>query len=158
MCDSREKNTGLDALNEAFMELDRAYVQLARACGLSEAEFWCLVAVRHGAETQREICEQLSLSPQTVNSAFKLLIRKGLIRLEPYAHNQRSKRAILTGRGRDFALAHVAPLEAVEAEAWDTLSRAEQAQLISLLRRFSAAMTGLLPPSQKFDFPSSEGL
>ena len=39
MCDSREKNTGLDALNEAFMELDRAYVQLARACGLSEAEF-----------------------------------------------------------------------------------------------------------------------
>ena len=85
MCDSREKNTGLDALNEAFMELDRAYVQLARACGLSEAEFWCLVAVRHGAETQREICEQFSLSPQTVNSAFKLLIRK-----EPYAHNQRS--------------------------------------------------------------------
>ena len=40
MCDSREKNTGLDALNEAFMELDRAYVQLARACGLSEAEIW----------------------------------------------------------------------------------------------------------------------
>ena len=83
MCDSREKNTGLDALNEAFMELDRAYVQLARACGLSEAEFWCLVAVRHGAETQREICEQFSLSPETVNSAFKLLIRKELIRLVP---------------------------------------------------------------------------
>ena len=115
MCDSREKNTGLDALNEAFMELDRAYVQLARACGLSEAEFWCLVAVRHGAETQREICEQFSLSPQTVNSAFKLLIRKELIRLEPYAHNQRSKRAALTERGRAFVSERVAPLEALEA-------------------------------------------
>lgn len=148
MCDSREKNTGLDALNEAFMELDRAYVQLARACGLSEAEFWCLVAVRHGAETQREICEQFSLSPQTVNSAFKLLIRKELIRLEPYAHNQRSKRAALTERGRAFVSERVAPLEALEAEAWDSLSREEQAVLIRLLRLFSSSMAERLtvPP------------
>lgn len=46
--------------------------------------------------TQREISEQLSLSRQTLNSAFKQLIKKGLIRLEPLENDQRSKRAILT--------------------------------------------------------------
>ena len=32
------ESTSLDALNEAFMELDRAYDQLAKSCGLSEPE------------------------------------------------------------------------------------------------------------------------
>ena len=74
--------------------------------------------------------------------------RKELIRLEPYAHNQRSKRAVLTERGRAFVSERVAPLEALEAEAWDSLSREEQAVLIRLLRRFSSSMAERLtvPP------------
>ena len=137
------ESTSLDALNEAFMELDRAYDQLAKSCGLSEPEYWSLVLIRHGVETQREISERLTLSPQTIHSAFKLLVKKGLVRLEPFAHDQRSKRA---------------PLEEVEARAWDTLSREEHAALIRLIRRFSTAMTSRLPPQSKFHFDSSEDL
>ena len=42
----------------------------------------------------------------------------------------------------------VAPLEALEAEAWDSLSRDEQAVLIRLQRRFSSSMAERLtvPP------------
>lgn len=145
----REKATSLDALNEAFMELDHAYDKLAKSCGLSEPEYWSLVLIRHGVETQREISERLALSPQTVNSAFKLLLKKGLVRLEPYTHDQRSKRAVLTVDGRAFVAEHIVRLEMVEARAWDTLSAEEQSALIYLLRRFSCAMTELLTASSK---------
>ena len=70
------ESTSLDALNEAFMELDRAYDQLAQILRLSEPEYWSLVLIRHGVETQREISERLTLSPQTIHSAFKLLVKK----------------------------------------------------------------------------------
>lgn len=152
----RKNETSLDALNEAFMELDRAYDQLAKSCGLSEPEYWSLVLIRHGVETQREISERLTLSPQTVNSAFKLLLKKGLVRLEPFAHDQRSKRAALTEQGRAFVAEHIVPLEAVEANAWDTLSPGEHAALIQLIRRFSSAMTELLAAPSKFHANSSE--
>lgn len=145
----REKATSLDALNEAFMELDHAYDKLAKSCGLSEPEYWSLVLIRHGVETQREISERLALSPQTVNSAFKLLLKKGLVRLEPYTHDQRSKRAVLTEDGRAFVAEHIVRLEMVEARAWDTLSAEEQSALIYLLRRFSCAMKELLTASSK---------
>ena len=145
----REKATSLDALNEAFMELDHAYDKLAKSCGLSEPEYWSLVLIRHGVETQREISERLALSPQTVNSAFKLLLKKGLVRLEPYTHDQRSKRAVLTEDGRAFVAEHIVRLEMVEARAWDTLSAEEQSALSYLLRRFSCAMTELLTASSK---------
>ena len=154
----REKATSLDALNEAFMELDHAYDKLAKSCGLSEPDYWSLVLIRHGVETQREISERLTLSPQTIHSAFKLLVKKGLVRLEPFAHDQRSKRAVLTETGRVFAVERVAPLEEVEAQAWDTLSHADHAVLIQLIRQFSAAMTQRLPPQTKFHFDSSEDL
>lgn len=154
----REESTSLDALNEAFMELDRAYDQLAKSCGLSEPEYWSLVLIRHGVETQREISERLTLSPQTINSAFKLLVKKGLVHLEPFAHDQRSKRAALTESGRVFAAERVAPLEEVEAQAWDTLSQEEHAALIRLIRQFSSAMTRRLPPQTKPYFDSSEDL
>ena len=158
MSPEREESTSLDALNEAFMELDRAYDQLAKSCGLSEPEYWSLVLIRHGVETQREISERLTLSPQTINSAFKLLVKKGLVHLEPFAHDQRSKRAALTESGRVFAAERVAPLEEVEAQAWDTLSQKEHAALIRLIRQFSSAMTRRLPPQTKPYFDSSEDL
>ena len=74
--------TRLDAFREASMEFDSVYGQLAKSCGLSGTEYWALSLIHQGVETQREISQQLSLSRQTLNSAFKLLIRKGLIRLE----------------------------------------------------------------------------
>ena len=84
---------------EAGKELDAASVLLAKSCGLSEPEYWSMVFVADGVATQREICALLSLSRQTINSAFKLLVAKGLIQLEPLEQDQRSKRASLTPKG-----------------------------------------------------------
>ncbi len=149
---------GLEAFREASMEFDAAYSLLAKACGLSDPEFWSLVLINDGVVTQREISEQLSLSRQTLNSAFKLLIRKGLVRLEPLETDQRSKRAILTPAGARFVAKHIVQVSDLEEQAWKTMSPAERAALTSLTRRFAAALRTALQERKQLNSQSSEDL
>ena len=137
---SGEPDTRLESFRDVSMEFDAVYGMLAKSCGLSGTEYWALILIHEGVETQREISEQLSLSRQTLNSAFKQLIRKGLIQLSPLEHDQRSKRALLTQEGRRFVESTIARTRRMEEQAWQTLTRAEQADLIRLTRQFSSAL------------------
>lgn len=153
-----EADPRLDAFRETSMEFDSVYGLLAKSCGLSDTEYWALVLIHEGLVTQREISEQLSLSRQTLNSAFKQLIKKGLIRLEPLENDQRSKRAILTDEGERFVEANVVRVKQLEAQAWQTLSREEQAMLIRLTHQFSVALRHSLQAQTKPNHQSSEDL
>ena len=137
---SGEPDTRLESFRDVSMEFDAVYGMLAKSCGLSGTEYWALILIHEGVETQREISEQLSLSRQTLNSAFKQLIRKGLIQLSPLEHDQRSKRALLTQEGRRFVESTIARTRRMEEQAWQTLTKAEQADLIRLTRQFSSAL------------------
>ncbi len=149
-------NTRLSSFRDASMEFDSVYGLLAKSCGLSGTEYWALVLIREGVVTQREISEQLSLSRQTLNSAFKQLIRKGLIRLEPLERDQRSKRAILTRAGVDYVETTIARTRRLEEQAWQALTEAEQTALIDLTRRYSAALLQLLQNRPQVNADSSE--
>lgn len=92
-----------------------------------------------------------------MNSAFKLLIKKGLIRLEPFQDNQRSKRAILTETGQHFVDETVSKMERLEARAWETLTPGEQESITQLTLRFSAALKQALE-EEKTNTHSSEDL
>ena len=135
-----EPDARLESFRDASMEFDAVYGMLAKSCGLSGTEYWALILIHEGVETQREISEQLSLSRQTLNSAFKQLIRKGLIQLSPFEHDQRSKRAVLTQEGRRFVETTIVRTRRIEERAWQALTREEQAELIRLTRRFSSAL------------------
>lgn len=137
----------LDAFRDAAMEFDAVYGLLAKSCGLSDPEYWSLVL----------ISDQLCLNRQTLNSAFKLLIKKGLIRLEPFQDNQRSKRAILTETGQHFVDETVSKMERLEARAWETLTPGEQESITQLTLRFSAALKQALE-EEKTNTHSSEDL
>ena len=128
----------LTRFREATRELDSVYAAFPKACGLSEAEYWSLVAVYEGLETQSSISAQLYLSRQTLNSAFRQLRRKGLVQLEPYADNQRSKRAVLTDEGRRFVETNVLRMHRSEERAWAKLTGEEPRLVPELTRRFSA--------------------
>ena len=140
------------------MEFDSVYGPLAKSCGLSGTEYWALSLIHQGVETQREISQQLSLSRQTLNSAFKLLIRKGLIRLEPSKRDQRSKRAILTQEGHRFVEENILRVGRLEEEAWKTLTEEEQTMLVRLTRQFSAALLRSLRAHPTTHLSSSEDL
>ena len=144
-----EPDARLESFRDASMEFDAVYGMLAKSCGLSGTEYWALILIHEGVETQREISEQLSLSRQTLNSAFKQLIRKGLIRLAPFEHDQRSKRALITPEGRRFVESTIARTRRVEEQAWKTLTVEEQATLIRLTRQFSTALRQALEDKDK---------
>lgn len=127
----------LAAFREATMELDNVYSMFSKACGLSDAEYWSLLLIYEGGATQSQISSQLYLSRQTLNSAFKQLRTKGLIRLEPYEENQRSKRVLLTEEGKAFVGKHVVQMHQVEEKAWRRMTEEERAMLTSLTRKFS---------------------
>ena len=128
----------LGAFREATMELDNVYSMFSKSCGLSEAEYWSLLLVYEGAATQSQISDQLFLSRQTLNSAFKQLRKKGLVRLEPYAENQRSKQVFLTGEGKAFVERHVVKMHRVEASSSRRMDEQERDMLIKLTRKYSA--------------------
>ena len=127
----------LSAFREATMELDNVYSEFPKACGLSEAGYWSLLFIYEGAETQSQISSRLHLSRQTLNSAFKQLRERGLVSLEPYEGCQRSKRAVLTERGRAFVEQNVLQMHRAEERAWQRMDADEQDALTKLIRKFS---------------------
>ena len=141
------------------MELDNTYSIFPKSCKLSEAEYWSLLLISEGVETQSQISDQLFLSRQTLNSAFKQLQKKGLVRLVPYEENQRSKRTFLTDTGKEFVERNVLKMHWIEERAWQQMNEDEQVVLTKLIRKFSDLIQKELK-SSKFDTiqGSSEGL
>ena len=137
---SVDQAASLAAFRDASMEFDHVYDLLAKSSGLSYPEFWSLVLIRDGVLTQREISSQLSIGPQTLNSAFKQLIRKGLIQLSPLEHDQRSKRALLTPQGERCLTERILPALRLEEQAWLSLTEEEQAALPRITHKFSTAL------------------
>lgn len=126
----------LKFFRETLNDLESVYSQFSKICGLSNAEYWCLILICEGTTTQRDISEQLSLSRQTVNSAFKLLVKKGLVRLEPVENNLRIKQARLTKEGEKFAEKCMDSVHNIEEKVWFTLEEDERLQLTNLICKY----------------------
>ena len=117
--------------------MDRIYSRFAKECGLSDGEYWALVMIREGCTTQTQIREEFSLNKQTIHSAIKQLVKKGLIRLETKEDNQREKKILLTKEGEDFIRNHIDGMIQLEKKAWDMMRNEEQEQLIALSQRYN---------------------
>lgn len=148
----------VEAFRAISKEFDAVYSVFAKNCGLSDAEFWSLLMLRSGFVTQSEISDQLLLSRQTVNSAFKLLVKKGLVRLEPLENNQRTKQASLTENGEQFAQQHIDRMIKVEQQAWQELEEQERTTLTRLTRKYCALIQAGLEQIPTIKSSSSEDL
>ena len=140
----KQDNNSLKAFRETTMELDNLYSIFSKSCGLSEPEYWSLLLIYERVVTQSKISEQLFLSRQTLNSAFKQLVKKGLIVLEPYENNQRTKRAILTAKGHSLVEKQVVNMHRIEEQAWMKLNEEERNTLAGLTRKFADALSDML--------------
>ena len=127
----------VEAYREAAKELDRVWSQLSRACGLSEGEYWALVMIREGCITQTEISEQLSMNKQTVHSALKQLIRRGIVRLETQSGNLRVKEIVLTEAGESFTKKYVDTMMDIEERVWNELTKAERREMIRVSQKYN---------------------
>lgn len=134
-----EKNISnqLTALNQAYKEFDDVYHIYAREHNLSDTALWVLYSVWERGEsyTQRELCTDWFYSPQTVNSALKLLERQGLIRLVQTPEDRRNKHILFTPKGKVLGEAIIAPLIEAERKAFSGLSERERTELLSTTQR-----------------------
>lgn len=128
----------LSQFNGLYKEMDDVYHLLARHYGLSDCAMWIIYTLREtgGGCTQSRLCEILSMSKQTVNSALKSLEAAGHLRLMPVAGNQKSKQICLTARGKRFAASTTDNIAEMELRAFERFSAGEQAMLFRLLAAY----------------------
>ena len=130
----------LKDFRETTRELDNLYSVFPKSFGLSEPEYWSLLLIYEGVVTQSRISRQLFLSRQTLNSAFKQLVKKQLIVLETFEDNQRTKRAVLTAKGSELAVKLAVRMHQAEKKAWENLEKEEQELLTRLTRKYADAL------------------
>ncbi len=84
-------------------EISGIYHEMSVALGISDSTFMILYTLccGRGQSSLGDICRLTGLSKQTLHSSLRQLEKKGVLCLE--AVNGKSKRAVLTDKGRDFA-------------------------------------------------------
>lgn len=132
-------DASIERFREIYNAVDRIYDLYARSCGLSPTEFWCVACIAAGRTSQAEIAEELAASRQTVNSAFKALVRQGLIELAPHPQNGRVKQAQLTEAGNAFVTTHLRTLDEAEEVAWNAIPKQDRITANRVLDHFRVA-------------------
>ena len=125
-----------------YQEVERLYYEISQGCGLSETAYWILVdiVVAGGSCPQGSIATCHSLSRQTVSSAMRSLVDRGLVTLERDETNRRSKIVTLTPEGRAFCEREVTPALRAEQRAFESLSPEDRTALVALIRRYVVAI------------------
>lgn len=98
-------------VNNIYKKNCAVYYKLASHYGLTETMFDILYFVRENEDctTQAQICNNLYLRKQTVNTALKKLEKEGCIYLEKDVGNRKNKTIIATGNAIFMAESAIAP-------------------------------------------------
>lgn len=134
--EARNAQRLLTQFNNLYKELDDIYHSLARHYRLSDSAFWILYTVKETGEpcyTQSRLCELLSMSKQTINSALKNLEASGHIRLAPVAGNQKNKQIQFTPAGERLAGQIAGEVMQMELKTFEQFSPEEQRIFFRLL-------------------------
>lgn len=105
---------------QTYKEIDGLCHNYAKTHGLSDTVFYVLYALvdRGSAYPQRELCEDWSYPPQTVNSALKTLETQGVVELIFSPGNRKNKEIHLTDKGRMLAKEIIEPFMEAERSAF----------------------------------------
>lgn len=133
-----------------FVKIDHDYAQ---AQGLSDTSFYILYALaRHGsAYSQRTLCSDWSLPPQTVNSALKKMERQGFIELHLRSGSRKNKEICLTPGGRELMKQAVEPFMEAEQNSFSKISPENRGIMLSALHQYLALLKEEMGRSRRQD-------
>ena len=125
--------------NHLIGESNAAYHTASLKLGLSDSVMQILYTICNFGESclLTDICRLTGLSKQTVNSAIRNLERDDIVCLEPV--NSKSKKVKLTEQGLLFAEKTAVRLIKAENEIFDSWSKEEVMQYLSLTERYLVA-------------------
>lgn len=135
MC--REPSMPVVEFNQAQKENDINYRNYAKSAGLTDTAFWILysIAERETPYTQKELCTSWFFPVQTVNSALKDLVRRGILRLEPVPGNRKNKSIALTAEGNALVCRVIMPLIEAEQRAFERMGKEEYDRFLEMTHR-----------------------
>lgn len=119
-----------------YRQIDDVFDKIISLSNLPYYEFWSLYLINEGKTTQVEIMEALYSNKQTINSAIKNLVNKGLIELKGSEKDKRKKTCFLTEKGKEFYSKNVGLIDQIEEKSWNNLEKAEKEKIISSTNAF----------------------
>lgn len=119
------------------------YDQYAKSRGILMNTFFVLNVLFYKKDgmTQKEICESIHHSKQTVSLIVRNLEKSGYAVLKENPEDKRNRIVKLTGAGRNYAEKPVRHISEAEDKAMSMFTDKEQETLISLSRRFTENLT-----------------
>ena len=138
--------TSLETYCRAWREYDKIWLSFVKACHISPAEFDVLIALCNGYSTQTDICEFLLMQKQTVNSAVKKLVNRGLVRLEMLEEDHRNKKIIATEAGQKFIEERINLFCEAGENAWNALLPEEHSAIIAISEKYNQLLAKELQP------------
>lgn len=122
--------------NRMYKELDDLYHEVALGIGMSDGELSALYAMSFLGDSclQRDICREVYVSKQTINSAVRKLERKGILYLEE--KKGRDKKIFLTEKGKDFVAEKIIPVVEMENAVFVEMEPDERTELLRLSQKY----------------------
>ena len=133
-----EQDKLLQEYNRLYKENCELYAEAAKSLGISEGAMWILYTLHlyNRPFTQSELCEEVFMPKQTVNSALKKPQQEGYILLQFSENNKKSKQIILTVAGKALADNTVAKIIAAEKNVFGHFSADKIRELLDYYDRY----------------------
>ena len=131
-----------EAFDSFWREQNQLYRDVATSFGISESAFNILYAIFLAGEngiSQRDICVQMCIGKQTVNSSIHKLEREGVVELKS-GPGRRGLLAHLTPEGLELAERTIAPMVEAELAALKEFNDRELELSLLLGRRYTDAL------------------
>jgi DNA-binding MarR family transcriptional regulator len=126
----------VDRINSLQRKFRLAHEETLRAWDLTWGEWRVLTSLHHGkTDSPSGLCEELELSSGAMTNRLDRLEEAGLIRREPDPRDRRGVKLELTADGERVWTESVSAQARKEAFVASALSKREQTQLNSLLRK-----------------------
>lgn len=124
-------------INYLTTELESLYHQSSLKLGITDSISVVLYSIYDagGECLLSDIYKNSGISKQTVNSAIRGLEADGILYLEQ--HNGRSKKIMLTDKGKDYVQKTIARLCQAEADAFDSWTEDEVSTYIRLMEKYA---------------------
>ena len=129
----------LQEYNRLYRKYDSIFHELALSASLSNSAFAILYYIMEGTEetcSQKELCNRLFLSKQTIHSSIRKLREEGLLTLEP--GKGRDLKIRLTPAGRRLGEERLLPLMELENDAFRDMGPKDSRLLFTLTDRYLA--------------------
>lgn len=135
-----QRLSGIRRINFLTSEMNSIYHQASLRLGISDSVSITLYTIQDRSENclLSDVYKSSGVSRQTINSAIRKLEADGMLYLEPYAG--RSKKIVLTDKGRDSIRQTVARLLEAEIRAFDGWSEDEIKTYISLIEKYTESL------------------